>query len=190
MQELLEILGIPYTGPGVAACGRCMDKVLGQARAARRRGPDPRLVRLQRDRLPRARRRRRARARSRSGSASRWWSSRPRRVGARGEVRGELRSRSPRRSSPPSATTTGCCSSASSRAASSPSACSAATPLPVVEAIPREGDLYDFEARYEIGRTEFVCPAELGERRGRRRDRRRRCAPTRRSAARASPAST
>src|SRR5207248_7056160 len=27
-QELLEILGIPYTGPGVAACIRCMDKVL------------------------------------------------------------------------------------------------------------------------------------------------------------------
>jgi len=33
--------------------------------------------------------------------------------------------------------------------------------LPVVEAIPREGDVYDFEARYEIGRTEFVCPAPL-----------------------------
>jgi D-alanine-D-alanine ligase len=33
--------------------------------------------------------------------------------------------------------------------------------LPVVEAIPRGGDRYDFEARYEIGRTEFVCPAEL-----------------------------
>ncbi len=34
--------------------------------------------------------------------------------------------------------------------------------LPVVEAIPRSGDAYDFEARYEIGRTEFACPAELG----------------------------
>ncbi len=31
-QELLEILGIPFTGPGVAACARCMDKVAGQAR--------------------------------------------------------------------------------------------------------------------------------------------------------------
>ena len=31
--------------------------------------------------------------------------------------------------------------------------------LPVVEAIPHEDDRY--EARYEIGRTEFVCPAEL-----------------------------
>jgi len=31
--------------------------------------------------------------------------------------------------------------------------------LPVVEAIPHEDDRY--EARYEIGRTDFVCPAEL-----------------------------
>jgi D-alanine-D-alanine ligase len=33
--------------------------------------------------------------------------------------------------------------------------------LPIVEAIPRGSDHYDFEARYEIGRTHFVCPAEL-----------------------------
>ena len=35
--------------------------------------------------------------------------------------------------------------------------------LPLVEAIPREEDFYDFEARYEIGRTDFRCPAEVGE---------------------------
>ena len=35
--------------------------------------------------------------------------------------------------------------------------------LPIVEAVPREEDFYDFEARYEIGRTEFVCPAALPE---------------------------
>jgi D-alanine-D-alanine ligase len=35
--------------------------------------------------------------------------------------------------------------------------------LPIVEAVPREEDFYDFEARYEIGRTAFVCPAELPE---------------------------
>ena len=34
--------------------------------------------------------------------------------------------------------------------------------LPPVEAIPREGD-YDFEARYEIGRTRFECPARVPE---------------------------
>ncbi|HYN90789.1 MAG TPA: D-alanine--D-alanine ligase [Thermoleophilaceae bacterium] len=34
-------------------------------------------------------------------------------------------------------------------------------PLPVVEAVPRDEEFYDFEARYEIGRTDFVCPASL-----------------------------
>jgi D-alanine-D-alanine ligase len=33
--------------------------------------------------------------------------------------------------------------------------------LPVVEAIPREEDFYSYESRYEIGMTTFVCPAEL-----------------------------
>ena len=36
-------------------------------------------------------------------------------------------------------------------------------PLPVVEAVPRDEDFYDFEARYEIGRTEFRCPADIGD---------------------------
>ncbi|MBV8990671.1 MAG: D-alanine--D-alanine ligase [Solirubrobacterales bacterium] len=35
--------------------------------------------------------------------------------------------------------------------------------LPIVEAVPEEEDFYDFEARYEIGRARFVCPAELEE---------------------------
>jgi D-alanine-D-alanine ligase len=35
--------------------------------------------------------------------------------------------------------------------------------LPVVEAIPRESDRYDFEARYEIGQTQFICPADLDD---------------------------
>lgn len=40
--------------------------------------------------------------------------------------------------------------------------------LPVVEAVPREEDFYDYESRYEIGMTTFVCPAELpGETTGR-----------------------
>ena len=33
--------------------------------------------------------------------------------------------------------------------------------LPIVEAVPVQEDFYDIEARYEIGRTRFVCPAEL-----------------------------
>jgi len=35
--------------------------------------------------------------------------------------------------------------------------------LPLVEAIPRGEDFYDFEARYEIGRTDFRCPADVSE---------------------------
>jgi D-alanine-D-alanine ligase len=33
--------------------------------------------------------------------------------------------------------------------------------MPVIEAIPRETEFYDYESRYEIGMTTFVCPAEL-----------------------------
>ncbi len=33
--------------------------------------------------------------------------------------------------------------------------------LPVVEAVPQDGEAYDFANRYTIGRTHFVCPAAL-----------------------------
>ncbi|MBV9311007.1 MAG: D-alanine--D-alanine ligase [Solirubrobacterales bacterium] len=35
--------------------------------------------------------------------------------------------------------------------------------LPIVEAVPEQEDFYDFEARYEIGATKFLCPAELDD---------------------------
>jgi D-alanine-D-alanine ligase len=35
--------------------------------------------------------------------------------------------------------------------------------LPIVEAVPEADSFYDFESRYEIGRTRFVCPASLDE---------------------------
>jgi len=34
--------------------------------------------------------------------------------------------------------------------------------LPAVEVVPREQDRFNYEARYEIGRTDYVCPAALG----------------------------
>jgi D-alanine-D-alanine ligase len=34
--------------------------------------------------------------------------------------------------------------------------------LPAVEARPREEDRFNYEARYEIGRTDYICPADLG----------------------------
>jgi D-alanine-D-alanine ligase len=33
--------------------------------------------------------------------------------------------------------------------------------LPIVEAVPRGEEFYDYESRYEIGMTTFVCPADL-----------------------------
>ena len=33
--------------------------------------------------------------------------------------------------------------------------------LPIVEAVPQDESFYDFESRYEIGRTRFICPAGL-----------------------------
>ena len=35
------------------------------------------------------------------------------------------------------------------------------TALPIVEAVPNEREFYDFESRYEIGKTDFYCPANL-----------------------------
>ncbi len=161
-QELLEILGIPFTGPGVAACVRCIDKVLAkhELRAAgiptpdwfafnetafRELGAADTLERLE-ERLgfplvikP-----------SRGGSA----------LGvkfaeSRDDVPGALVS----------------AFSYDDRVllerfvAGRELAVSVlgGGPLPVVEAIPHAGHSYDFEARYEIGRTSFVCPAQLAE---------------------------
>lgn len=161
VQELLEILDIPYTGPGVAACGRCMDKV-GAKHELRDAGiPTPD-----------------------------WFAFNAtafRELGAADTLEQiEARLGFPLVVKPASG------GSALGvklvgEAAGTPEALVAAfsyddrvlleryvrgrelavsvlgaEALPIVEAIPREGDLYDFEARYEIGRTEFVCPAELG----------------------------
>jgi len=35
--------------------------------------------------------------------------------------------------------------------------------LPIVEALPRDEDFFDFESRYEIGRTEYRCPPGLSD---------------------------
>ena len=52
-------------------------------------------------------------------------------------------------------------SAAAPPAGREPAAPALASALPVVEAVPREEDFYDYESRYEIGMTSFICPAEL-----------------------------
>ncbi|HEY7255138.1 MAG TPA: D-alanine--D-alanine ligase [Solirubrobacterales bacterium] len=162
VQELLEILEIPFTGPGVAACIRCIDKALAkhELRAAgvptadwlafnetafRELGATDALGRLE-DRLgfplvvkP-----------SRGGS-----SLGVRFAASRTEVPEALVSAFSydnrvllERFVDGRELAVGILGD---------------EPLPVVEAILMSGDRYDFEARYEIGRTSFICPAELSE---------------------------
>lgn len=161
-QELLEILGIPYTGPGVAACVRCMDKVTAK-HAMREAGvPTPDWLAFSQT------------AFRELGAAD-----------ALGEV--ERRLGFPLVVKPSRG---GSSLGVKFAAAASevPQALVSAfsyddrvllerfvdgrelavsvlgdEALPVVEAIPADSGSYDFEARYEIGRTSFVCPADLGE---------------------------
>ncbi len=161
-QELLEVLGIPFTGPGVAACALCTDKVLAKhtMRSAGVPTPD-------------------------------WFAFNQAALRELGAVEGlgglEQRLEFPLVVKPGRGG-----SALGVKFVAEPAEIPAALvsafsyddrvvlerfvdgrelavsvlgnePLPVVEAIPAGGDRYDFEARYEIGRTRFECPAALEE---------------------------
>ena len=161
-QELLEILGIPFTGPGVAACARCIDKVLAKHEMRAAGVPTPDWLAFNETAF--------------------------RELGAADALGGlEQRLGFPLVVKPSRGGSALGVKFAESRDDVPGSLVSAFSyddrvllerfvdgrelavsvlggePLPVVEAIPRSGDGYDFEARYEIGRTSFVCPAQLGE---------------------------
>jgi D-alanine-D-alanine ligase len=162
VQELLEVLRIPYTGSGVSACMRCADKVLAKL-AMRDAGiPTPDFVSFAET------------AFKELGAAEALGAIEERlefpivvKPANQGSALGIKFARS---------------------AADVPAALVAAfsysekvllerhvqgrdlavsilddVTLPVVEAVPRDEDFYDFEARYEIGRTEFRCPADIGD---------------------------
>jgi D-alanine-D-alanine ligase len=160
VQELLEILGIPFTGPSAAACARCMDKVQGKDAIDEAGLPTPDWFAFNQT------------AFREFGAADA--------LGRLEETLGFPLVVKPSRGG----------SSLGVKFAASPAEVPQALisafsyddrvllerfvdgrelavsilgdkPLPVVEAILLEGDRYDFEARYEIGRTRFVCPAEL-----------------------------
>ncbi|MEK6252428.1 MAG: D-alanine--D-alanine ligase [Actinomycetota bacterium] len=162
VQELLEILDIPYTGPGVAACARCMDKTLAKHELREAGIPTPDWFAFN------------ATAFRELGAAD-----------ALEQI--EARLGFPLVVKPASGGSALGVKLVSDRD-EVPQALVAAfsydervlleryvhgrelavsvlgsDALPIVEAIPRESDLYDFEARYEIGRTDFVCPAELDD---------------------------
>lgn len=160
VQELLEILGIPYTGSGVLACVRAMDKVLAKHLMVEEGIPTPEFFAFNETAF--------------------------RELGAAEALPAiEERLEFPivvKPSSQGSALGIKFARSADDLPAALVSAFSYDSrvllerhvdgrdlavsilddeALPVVEAVPRDEEFYDFEARYEIGRTEFVCPAEL-----------------------------
>jgi D-alanine-D-alanine ligase len=162
VQELLEILGIPYTASGVSACMRCADKVLSKHAMFDAGLPTPDFYSFTET------------AFKELGAAEALGDIEERlafpivvKPADQGSALGVRFARSP---------------------ADVPPALVAAfsyshkvvlerhvhgrelavsilgdEPLPIVEAVPREEDFYDFSARYTIGRTSFVCPAQLGD---------------------------
>lgn len=161
-QELLEILGIPYTGPGAASCARCMDKVLAKQTMRESGIPTPDWFAFNETAF--------------------------RELGAADALGGLEQSLGFPLVVKPSRGGSSLGVRFAADAAEVPQALVAAfsyddrvllerfvegrelavsvlggEALPVVEAILAAGDRYDFEARYEIGRTRFVCPAELGD---------------------------
>jgi D-alanine-D-alanine ligase len=162
VQELLEILGIPYTGSGVLACMRSMDKVLTKHLMLEAGVPTPEFFAFNET------------AFKSLGAA------------------GVLPAMEERLDFPivvkPAAQGSALGIKFARTAADVPGALVAAfsydtrvlleryvsgrdlgvsvlegAALPVVEAVPQDEDFYDFESRYEIGRTRFVCPAGLPE---------------------------
>jgi D-alanine-D-alanine ligase len=159
VQELLEILGLPYTGSGVSACIRCADKVLAKHHMLDAGLPTPDFVAFTET------------AFKQLGAAE-----------ALGEIEERL-------AFPivvkPADQGSALGLRVARTAAEVPTALVAALSysskvllerhvrgrdlavsvldgraLPIVEAVP-EGGVYDFDARYEIGRSTFVCPADL-----------------------------
>jgi D-alanine-D-alanine ligase len=160
VQELLEILGIPYTGSGVLACVRSMDKVLTKHLLVDAGLPTPEFFAFNET------------AFRELGAAEALGDMEERldfpivvKPSSQGSALGIKFARTP---------------------ADVPAALVAAfsydskvllerhvegrdlavsildgRALPVVEAVPQTEDFYDFESRYEFGRTAFVCPAEL-----------------------------
>ncbi len=166
VQELLEVLGIPYTGSGVAACIRCADKVLAKHELRAAGIPTPDFFALHETAVREL------------GAGAALPDIEQRlafpivvKPASQGSALGIRFARSP--AAVPSALLAAfsydrkvllerhvagrelAVSVLDSPEGGPPLA------LPVVEAVPREADFYDFEARYDIGRTTFVCPADL-----------------------------
>lgn len=160
-QELLEILGIPFTGPGVAACARCIDKVLAKHELRSAGVPTPAWFAFNETAF-----RELGAADALSGIEERLGFPlvvKPSRGGsALGIKFAENWFDVPEALVSAFSYDSRVLLERFVEGRELAVSVVGDEPLPVVEVIPRSGDSYDFEARYEIGRTSFVCPAELG----------------------------
>ncbi|MEA2197392.1 MAG: D-alanine-D-alanine ligase [Solirubrobacteraceae bacterium] len=166
VQELLEVMGIPYTGSGVSACIRAADKVLAKHAMRDRDIPTPDFYAFNET----------AFRELGAGAALPAIEERLRfpivvKPAGQGSALGIKFARTP--ADVPTALVAAFSYDRKvllerhvigrDLAVSILDDDGSARALPIVEAVPREEDFYDFESRYEIGRTTFLCPAELPE---------------------------
>jgi D-alanine-D-alanine ligase len=164
VQELLEILGIPYTGSGVLACSRAMDKAMTKHLLQAADIPTPDFFAFTQT------------AFRELGAADILPAIEERldfpivvKPSCQGSALGIKFARRPE--DVPSALMTGFSYdervvleryvSGRDLAVSVLDGPDGPRALPVVEAVPQGEDFYDFSARYDIGRSTFVCPAQL-----------------------------
>jgi D-alanine-D-alanine ligase len=159
-QELLEILGIPYTGPGVAACIRCMDKVLAKHLLREADIPIPDWVAFNSTAF-----RELGAAEALEEIESRLGYPLVVKPAAQGSALG-VRFAASRHDVPEALVSAFSYDDRVLLERHVPGRELAVSlldgePLPIVEVRAKEEDRFNYEARYEIGRTEYLCPAEL-----------------------------
>lgn len=160
IQELLEILGIPFTGSGVLACVRATDKVLAKHLLIEAEIPTPDFFAFNET------------AFRELGAAEALGAIEERlefpivvKPSSQGSALGIKFARSP--ADLPAALVSAFSYDSKVLLERHVDGRDLAVsildgePLPVVEAVPRDDSFYDFQARYEIGRTTFTCPADL-----------------------------
>jgi D-alanine-D-alanine ligase len=166
VQELLELIGVPYTASGPSACSRCMDKVVAKHELRGAGLPTPDFYAFSQAAFEEL-----GAARALPALEERLDFPIVVKPAAQGSALGIKFART-------AADVPGAIVAAFSYdtkvllerhvegrdlAVSVIDGPSGPEALPVVEAIPQGDDFYDFEARYEIGRTTFHCPADIGD---------------------------
>jgi D-alanine-D-alanine ligase len=160
IQELLEILGIPFTGSGVLACSRATDKVLAKHLMIEAEIPTPAFFAFGET------------AFRELGAAEALGAIEERlefpivvKPSSQGSALGIKFARAP--ADVPAALVSAFSYDSKVLLERHVDGRDLAVsildgePLPVVEAVPLGDAFYDFQARYEIGRTTFTCPADL-----------------------------